>query len=233
MKRSFVPRLAPLALVLLAAACYGAAPPRPTRLDLPPLADDAQLVVHSETKTEIERVEKQASTCPAGHAEGSQQCTITRYTVAEPVTRTTTRASYGGTPVSYGQFKILTDAKYDAKLSTLADLSHRCRRANVPRYVGMALTLGGLIAMPLSGGNRGVLLGAYGAIAGGGVAYGFGYFAYGGRQCNEARALYHDLDMSDEATWDSVQGADYATEMATLADQFNATRRTASAMRMR
>jgi len=233
MKRSSVRRLAPLVPLLLAAACYGAAPPRPAPISLPPLSADAELVVHTERRTEIERVQKQASTCPAGHAEGSPACTITRYTVAEPVTRTKTRATYGGAPVSYGQFKVLTDAAYDKKLATLADLSHRCKRANVPRYVGMALTLGGLIALPLSGGNRAVMLGAYGAMVGGGVSYGFGYFGYGGRQCNEARALYHEVDLSLEAGWTTVEGGDVAVEMATLAEQFNASRRTASAMRMR
>ena len=48
-----------------------------------------------------------------------------------------------------------------------------------------------------------------------------GYFGYGGRQCNEARAIYNDVNLADAMSWQSVQGADYATEMKVLADQFN------------
>ena len=56
---------------------------------------------------------KKAWTCPAGHAEGSPACTSTTYEVAEPVTRTETAATYGAEPISYGQFKILTDPDYE------------------------------------------------------------------------------------------------------------------------
>jgi hypothetical protein len=223
-----------LALPLLfATACYGAAPPKPPRIPLPPVSDDAELVVSSETKTEIEDVSRQSSTCPAGHAEGSPQCTIHRYTVAEPVTRTRTQATYAGEPITYGQFRVLTDADYDRKLSRLDELSHGCQRANIPRYIGIGLLVGGLIAIPASKGNDIVLASGYAALAGGGLSYGLGYFSFGGRKCNEARRLYTELDMSEEATWESVQGRDFATEMATLAEQFNARSRPASAMRMR
>jgi hypothetical protein len=222
-----------IAIPILLTACYGAAPPRPAKIPLPALRDDAEILVTSESKTEIEDVAKQSSTCPAGHAEGSQACVITRYTVSEPVTRTYSHATLDGEPISYGQLRILSDKDYDRKISRLGELSTRCQRANIPRYIGLGLVLGGLVAIPLSKGNDIVLGTGYAALAGGGASYAAGYFAFGGRQCNEARRLYNDIDMSDENTQMSVQGRDFASEMALLAEQFNAQRRPASALRMR
>ena len=42
----------------LLAACYGAAPPKPARIPLPPPIDGAQILVHSEERTTIETVQK-------------------------------------------------------------------------------------------------------------------------------------------------------------------------------
>jgi hypothetical protein len=213
----------------MAVGCYGSAPPRPARVPLPQLTPDGQVDVYSETTTTMERVPKTASTCPAGHAEGSPQCTVTRYTVTEPVTRTTSTASYNGEPITYGQFLVITDQRYDAKLSELEKLSHYCRRANIPRYAGMGLMLGGLIAGSAMRNSTGQAL-MYGGLGAGGGSYAIGYFAYGGRQCNEARALYRQVDMSDRNVT-TVGGSVRATEMKVLADQFNARSRVTSTMR--
>src|SRR5688572_4243127 len=109
-KRSVIPLLS-----ILFTACYGAAPPKPATIPMPTLRDDAEIAVHTESKTTIEDVPKESTSCPAGHASGSPQCTVHRYSVAEPVTRTKTTATYGGEAISYGQFKILTDKDYDKK----------------------------------------------------------------------------------------------------------------------
>ena len=211
------------------AACYGAAPPKPVYVQLPQLQSGADIDVHSETKTTIENVSHQASTCPAGKAEGSPECTITKYVVAEPVSRTTTTASYGSEPITYGQFKVMTDPHWDTKLAELDDLAHKCQRANVPRYAGLGLMLGGLVAGLVVGaatGNAGAEQGViYGGLGLGAASYGLGYFAFGGRQCVEARGLYNEMDMSQAMSWNSVEGADYATEMKSLAEQFNAAHR--------
>jgi len=215
--------LAPLSLSLV--ACYGSAPPKPPRVPLPPIEEGAPLEVHSETNTAIENVAKTAWTCPAGHAEGDPACTKTTYTEAEPVTRTTTTASLGDQPLTAAQFKVITDPKWDEKLSELDDLSHKCTRANVPRYVGLGLIAAGLIVGPILS-SQGSSLGGivtYGGMAAGGGSYAIGYFAYGGRDCNTARALYNYLDTSNEMAETTVPGAEAATEMKALADQFNST----------
>lgn len=209
--------------------CYGAAPPKPVHVQLPMLENDAEVGVFSSSKTTIENIEHSASTCPQGKSEGDPSCVVTKYTVAEPVVRTTTTASYGNAPISYAQFKVITDPHWDQKLTSLDDLAHKCQRANVPRYVGLGLMVGGLLAGYVVGaatGNSGAQAGImYGGVGAGGLSYALGYFAFGGRDCVEARGLYNELDMSEAVSWNSVEGESYATEMKALADQFNATHR--------
>ena len=221
----------------LLAACYGAAPPKPARIPLPPPLEGAQIMVHTESRTEIESVQKEASTCPEGHSPGDPACVVTRYSVNEPVTRTHSSASYGEDQISYAQFKVMTDPQYDQKLSRLEDLSHRCKRANVPRYVGLGLMVGSLIAAPIvgkatdsTGASQGTLWGMLGA---GGASFTLGYFAFGGRDCNEARGIYNDVNVVGYVDTRDLEGADTAAEMAQLAARFNQTQTKQSAMQMR
>lgn len=215
--------LAPLSLSLV--ACYGSAPPRPPKVPMPEIDPAAAIEVHTDQKTTIENVPKTAWSCPAGKAEGDPACTKTTYTEAEPVTHTTTTANIGATPLDYAQFKVITDPKWDEKLVELQDLSHKCERANVPRYAGMGLMLGGLIVGEILA-SQGSSAGApilYGGVAAGGASYGIGYFWYGGRDCNTARDLYTYLNTSQEQGMMQMQGAEVASEMKALADQFNST----------
>jgi hypothetical protein len=242
---SSVRHFVPLALSLSLAACYGAAPPRPPRVPLPPIDPSAELLVHSESRTTMESVEKTATSCPQGKGEGDPSCTVTRYNETEPVTRTTTTASIGDQALTYAQFKVITDPKWDEKLGELDDLSHKCQRANVPRYAGLGLLAVGLLVGPIISSQADATTGSvvmWGGLLGGGASYALGYFAFGGRDCVEARALYTYLDTSQEQGWTSVEGADYATDMKALAEQFNAIHgarpasadnRRAGAMRMR
>lgn len=217
---------------LLLTACYGAAPPKPPVIPLPPAEDGAQILVHSDTKTTYENVQKQATSCPQGKGEGDPSCTVTRYNVTEPVTRTYSAATYGDQPINYAQFKVMTDPHYQEKVAAVADLGHKCQRANTPRYIGLAMLATGLIVGPIisaeGGGGVGTAV-TYGGLLGGGVAYGAGYFAFGGRDCNEARAIYNSIDYAAAMGWNTVEGADVATEMQALAGQFNATHAAASA----
>ncbi|HEY5923407.1 MAG TPA: hypothetical protein VIV11_17125 [Kofleriaceae bacterium] len=221
----------------LLVACYGAAPPKPARIPLPPVVEGAELSVHTEERTTIESVQKEASTCPAGHAPGSQACTVTRYSVKEPVTRTHSTVSYADQPISYAQFQVMTDPQYDQKLSRLEALSHTCKRANVPRYVGMGLMLGSLIAAPIvgkatdsTGASQGTLWGMLGV---GGASFALGYFSFGGRDCNEARGIYNDVNVAGDLNTHTVTGGGIAVEMQELAARFNANQSQSSAMRMR
>jgi hypothetical protein len=202
-------------------ACYGAAPPRAATIPLPELSDEATLDVHSETSTTIEQRQKEAWTCPAGHAEGSPACTVTRYDVAEPVTRTRTTATYGAEPISYAQFKVLTDPEHDAKVARLDRLRERCQGANKPRWLGAGLMVGGAVGWIFSGYGKVFAQVGTGMLIGGSASYAFGYYGYGGKTCNEARALFREIDFSEESSWKSVYGADRAAEMKRLAEQFN------------
>jgi hypothetical protein len=202
-------------------ACYGAAPPHPASIALPELSAEATINVHSETTTKIENRQKKAWTCPAGHSEGDPLCTSTTYEVAEPVTRTETAATYGADPISYAQFKVLTDPEYDAKVARLDAMRARCRGANKPRVVGMILMLAGAGGIMASAYGKIFAQIGFASVGAGGVSYGFGYYGYGGRTCNEAAALYRELDMTEETEWKSVWGEDHADEMKRLAKQFN------------
>jgi hypothetical protein len=215
-----------LALVVFATACYGAAPGKPPQIPLPPVEDGADISVHSETKTTMEQVPHTAWSCPAGHGDGDPACTRHDYTETEPVTRTTTTAAYGDQPISYAQFQVMTDAKRDEKLAELDELSHKCQRANIPRYAGIASMVGGL-ALGLLVGNvansatAGQAI-AYAGLIGGAASYTLGFFAFGGRDCVGARELYNNLDHSQQMSWTSVQGEQYADQMKAAAEQFNA-----------
>lgn len=220
-------KLVPLLLAPMLAACYGAAPPKPPVIPLPPVQEGAEILVHTETKTTMEEVAKQSTSCPQGKGEGDPSCTIHRYTVSEPVTRTKSTASYGDQPLNFAQFRVMTDPKYGDKVAAVAHLSHTCQRANMPRYVGIGLTLVGLVGGPLvaKGDSTAGKIVGYGGIAGGISAYALGYFSFGGRDCNEARMIYNSINYTGVMSWNTVEGTELATEMATLADQFNATHR--------
>jgi hypothetical protein len=218
-----ITRLIGSVALLSLAACYGAAPPRPARIPMPTLVDGAEIDVFSQTHTTMENIQKVAWTCPQGKAEGDPTCVKTTYTVTEPVDHTITTASYGAEPISYGQFKVLTDARYEQKLAALDHLSHTCKRANIPRYAGMALFAVGLLGGPIIGamGSSSSALITYGGMGAGGLAYGLGYFAFGGRDCNEARAIYNDVNVAPYASTAEVEGGHLASEMKVLAEQFN------------
>jgi hypothetical protein len=180
--------------------------------------------VFSDSQTTYVPVDKQASACPAGTAEGDPSCKVSSYTVTEPITRTTSAPWYGAEPITYAQFRVMTDPHYDEKLTELEDLSHKCERSNIPRYVGISMMVAGLVAGSIVARDD-VTTGSYYAYAGllgGGATYGLGYFALGGSDCKRARALSSELDMTTAMTLKSVDGPEYAAAMKTLAQRFNA-----------
>jgi hypothetical protein len=87
----------------------------------------------------------------------------------------------------------------------------------------MALFGVGLIAGPImaaNGSSAGGLV-TYGGMGAGGLAYALGYFAFGGRDCNEARAIYNDVNVEPYASTNEMEGGEVASEMKVLAQQFN------------
>jgi hypothetical protein len=215
----------PAVILVLVTACYGSAPGKPPQVPVPPLADGTDIAVSSQTKTAIEQVPHEAWSCPAGHYHPDPLCTRSDYTEAEPVTRTTTTATYGDQPISYAQFVAMTDAKRGEKLAELDELEHKCHRANVPRYIGIVSMLGGLVAGAIVGeithDSTGQIIAGAG-LGVGATSYTLGYFAFGGNDCVAAREQYRELDLSEQMSWTSVQGRDYANEMRQAAAQFNA-----------
>ncbi len=210
--------------VVLVGGCYGAAPPPPTQVPVPPLVPGVPIRVHSETRTTFENVTKKSVTCPQGHVEGSPQCLVTTYQVREPVTRTMSTATYGDLPLSYAQFLILTNPQREAQLQQLRRLSHVCSLANVPRWIGVGLVVGGLVAIGVGAGKniKPATYGGIGAIGLGGVSYTVGYFGFGGNRCGPARQLYRELEVGDVATKTTVYGEVTAQQMRELAARFNA-----------
>ncbi len=204
--------------------CYGAAPPPPTQVPVPAIVPGMPIRVHSETRTTFDNVTKKSVTCPQGHVEGSPACLVTTYQVREPVTRTTSTASYGDLPLSYGQFLILTNPQRDAQLQELRRLSHVCSLANVPRWIGVGLVVGGLVAIGVGAGKniKPATYGGIGGVALGGVSYTVGYFGFGGNRCGPARQLYRELEVGDVAQKTTVYGEVTAQQMQELAARFNA-----------
>ena len=206
-------------------ACYGAAPPKPPVVPLPPIETGAMVDVQSESNTAMEEIPHEAKTCPQGVTSGDS-CVVTRYTTNEPVTRTHSTATYNDQPISYAQFTVLTDPKWDEKLARLDDLATKCKHANIPRYAGLGLMATGLLAGVIAaaahstGAEEGFL---YGGLGLGAASYALGYLAFGGRDCVEARALFNQMDMTNAMSMNTVDGTDRATEMKTLAEQFNQT----------
>ncbi len=224
MSSSSSPILGALGLtLLLSTGCYGAAPPRPQTVILPDVAAGSPLEVYSNSSTQFENVSKQSETCPQGHGSGSQACVKTTYTVKEPVTRTVTTVTHGGTAIDYAQFQVIADPNYQQSLVTLSDHSEACQEANLPRYIGMGLAIGGVIAYSVGASKSSSTVANVGLLgmAGGAVSYTAGYFAFGGNRCVQAASLYRRIDYARYSGQRKVNGSVTALEMKTLADQFN------------
>jgi len=205
--------------LLLLAGCYGTAPSQPPRVPLPPIVPDQEVVVTSETSTNIETVSKKSWTCPQGHLEGSPQCSYTTIPMQEPVTRTTTTATYGGVELTDPQLRVMADERHEAKRVELEALSARCRGANTPRLIGIAGVVGGLVLWGVAAATKepAFTYAGFGAFGIGIGSYTYGYFVAGGSSCKEAQLLASDLSGDRILTAKSR-----ADEVRELAAKFNA-----------
>jgi hypothetical protein len=188
---------------------------------LPDVAAGSHLSVDSRSTTAYETVNRESETCPQGHTTGSQACVKTTYQVKEPVTRTKSTATYGDTPITYGQFLVLTDPEYNQKLTTLEDHSEACQEANLPRYIGMGLMIAGGLTYAFGAANDTARLIGGAGVLGGVGSYTAGYFAFGGNRCVEAAGLYRQVNHAQYSGMKSVNGTATATEMQAVADEFN------------
>ena len=202
-------------------ACYAATPPRPTTVALPALLDAATITTHSKVVFENQAVAKQASHCPQGASVGAAGCTVTHYSETERVKQTKTTASYGDTPITYAQFKVLTDPDYNAKLVALERARSRCNGGSLPRWAGIGLAVAGLIVASSSDRTTKIL--GFAGMGAGAATYTFGYIRYAG-PCNQANDLYYQVDFSQDIDRRVVEGDDRAHEMQALSEQFNARR---------
>ena len=209
------------------AGCYTAAPPAAPHVPLPRTVNGASIDVSSVSKTTLEQVEKTARTCAQNNA---ADCVETHYSVTEPVTRTKTKATYAGEPINYAQFLVMTNPNYDKQATELDDLTHKCHRANLPRYLGIGLIIGGFVADAIVKRTPGEIL-AFGGAAAGITSYALGYYTFGGRDCNRANELAQHVDMSNQMPKMVVDGNEEADEMKTLAEKFNAENAVARAPR--
>jgi hypothetical protein len=212
-----------LGALAFSAGCYGAAPPRPERVAVPQVGAGANLEVYSNSTTTYENVNRESETCPQGHSSGSADCVKTTYTVKEPVTRTVSTATVGGTPIDYAQFQVISNPHYEEDLVTLADHSEACQEANLPRYIGMGLAIAGVVAYSIgaSNGNGVVTKVGVAGLAGGAASYTAGYFAFGGNRCVEAAGLHRQINYALHNGQTEVHGSVTGLEMKTLADKFN------------
>lgn len=202
-------------------ACYSATPPRPTTIVLPALSETATLATTSKSVFENEEVAKQASHCPAGTLAGDASCTITRYSETQRVKHLKTSATYDGAPITYAQFKVLTDPDYNSKLVTLERARSRCNGGSLPRWAGIGLAVAGLIVASSSDQTTKAI--GFAGMGAGLATYTYGYIRYAG-PCNQANELYYQLDFSQDIDRNVVDGSDRAREMQALTEQFNARR---------
>jgi hypothetical protein len=211
------------------AACYSATPPRPTTVALPALSDSATLATTSKSVVENEEVAKQASHCPAGTLAGDASCTVTRYSETQRVQHVKTTATYNGAPITYAQFKVMTDPDYSSKLVTLERARSRCNGGSLPRWAGIGLAVAGLIVASSSDQTTKAI--GFVGMGAGLTTYTYGYIRYAG-PCNQANDLYYQLDFSQDIDRNVVDGEAKAREMRDLAAQFNARRASATVTAM-
>jgi hypothetical protein len=198
-------RTVPLFLLFAAAVtgCYGSAPPPAPAITVKPMPGQT-IAVQDHERTVVERLEQRTQICPTyGSAQG---CYTATTMVPTPVTHYWATASYAGRGVTRADVAYLADpAGWQARVDSLNADRSSCQLANVPRWLGTGLLVGGLIAAggipqksmdgttPLK-----VQIGAV-AMLGGAASYVTGYFFFGGMKCNRAQATYNAMPKGDEA----------------------------------
>jgi hypothetical protein len=191
-----------LALALVCAACYGAAHPRPPKAELPPLADGATLDIDVGSMR---------------YWSDSRLRYITDHQI--------NRMSYNNIPLTYHEARSLADPSWEDKLTAYDGLVKRCRRANVPRYLGFTGVVAGA-GLYIYGGalfqenGRLQQIVSTSVLAFGLASYAAGYYLLGGRACHEAEEVYKALHLG-AAGESKIYNDDLMVEVGHIAKAFN------------
>jgi len=208
----------------LVAGCYGSAPPPPPEVAVN-VVEGEEVSVESREEETTERQEQKSYTCPQGHVPGSPACLVTTYYERVPVTYYYAKADYAGRTLSLAEFVALTDPEWKTRINTLKEDRAACQGANVPRYVGLGLTIAGLVLMGVGATRddkdvgKGLVWGGVGGIGLGIGSYTLGYFAFGGNRCSPAQAAYQSLPSTTDK---EAFGRSQVEAMKKAADKYNA-----------
>ncbi|MBV1858245.1 MAG: hypothetical protein KUG77_07525, partial [Nannocystaceae bacterium] len=201
MTRSVLSSLLVSACALSVSGCFALKAPDPivSSVALDGIDPTAALDVETKVVTALENVEKKSSSCPSGHAEGSPECVVTRFTVKEPVTRTKTTMVSGSHRLTYAQFLTIAEHDRPQRAAALESDISKCKRARIPRYISIGL---GVVAVGLLGygaARQNKPLTYAGAGVGGTalIAGGAGLVMAKG-SCRDARASAAELDLTDK-----------------------------------
>lgn len=224
--RKLYPSLILALLGTALAGCYGSTPPPPPTIVPPRSVAGERIKVSVHSEMAMENRQKVIPHCPQGHAPGSPACTNTYTTETVPVTHTTGTATYAGRPLTLAQLWVMSNPEEKKKTYDLIEADRAaCEGANTPRIAGTALMLGGAAAMVISviaqksDVAKPIAIGGGVAFGGGIGSYGLGYFAFGGKRCNDADARIRSIPSTTET---SVHDREEADRMRKLGDEYNA-----------
>jgi hypothetical protein len=215
-----------MTLTLIAAAslgCYGAAPGPLPRVTLPD-PRPSHLQVDTDVQRRTRTVQRESVTCPSGHSPGSPSCVVTTYADTEAFTTAVSQVRTPQAVLNHAQFKILTDPDWNQKVEQYDSLSSACQQANVPRWIGTGLAVAGTLALSwgYQGQSTSLVYGGLAGVGAGMTSYALGYFSFGGRSCEPARVMFHELNLSREQQMLEVLGQEAAEEMKARAESYNA-----------
>lgn len=192
-----------LPALVLSAGCYGSAPPPAPKVSVQVVPGET-ITVEASAEEAIEKQEKKSYTCPQGHVPGSPQCLVTTYWEDTPVIHYQGEASYASNTLTLAELAALTDPKWNENLEKLEAYRDACQGANVPRWIGLSLLIGGLVGMGVGAAledkdtGKAVVYGGIGAIGVGIGSYTLGYFAFGGNKCSPASQIYNSIPSTKE-----------------------------------
>lgn len=189
---------------LALSGCYAKARPAIAKAELPPLVDGE--IVDVDLNSDEEAV-----------VTGSRVRWEKNYRISS--------MSYGDTSLTYHQVRTLTDPTWQKKIDEHAAEVRRCRRANVPRYIGYASVVAGLGVQTygfLLLKDRPELIApvGYGLMGFGGVSYLTGWAFLGGRSCNRANEMWEEMHLG-KANDTSIYSDELIGELGEIILKFN------------